>query len=232
VTDARPARRRPVIAIDGPTASGKSTVARAIARDLGLEYLDTGAMYRSVALVATQQRLNLTDEPAIARLASTLRIESRPDGTGDRTLVDGRDVTEAIRAPDVSTAASVVSALPGVRAALVARQRERAVLGGIVMEGRDIGTVVLPDADLKIFLDATLEARARRRHAELRTRGVDISLEEVQQQEAERDRRDATRAHSPLRPAADAVVIDTTMLAPDQVVEIILRLLRDRTGGG
>ncbi|MDR7420075.1 MAG: (d)CMP kinase [Armatimonadota bacterium] len=232
MTGARSARRPPVIAIDGPTASGKSTVARAIARRLGLEYLDTGAMYRSVALVATQQGLDLNDAPAMTRLASTLRIESRPNGAGDRTLVDGRDVTEAIRAPEVSTAASVVSALPGVRAALVARQRERAASGGIVMEGRDIGTVVLPDADLKIFLEATLEARARRRHAELQARGVSISLEEVQRQEAERDRRDATRTHSPLRPARDAVVIDTTALTPDEVVGTILRLLRERMEAG
>jgi cytidylate kinase len=225
-------RRLPVIAIDGPTASGKSTVARAIARRLGFEYLDTGAMYRSVAFVALQQGIDLHDEAALTRLASTLRIESRPNGVGERMLVDGRDVTEAIRGPEVSTAASLVGTLPGVRAALVARQRDRAAAGGIVMEGRDIGTVVLPDADLKIFLDATLEARASRRYAELRARGILIAREDVRRQEAERDRRDATRAHSPLRPAPDAVVIDTTALTPEQVITEILGRLRARTGVG
>jgi cytidylate kinase len=218
-----------VIAIDGPTAAGKSTVAREVARRLGLDYVDTGAMYRSVAWAALQRRVNLADAAALERLAATLRIETIAGEAGQRVLVDGQDVTLAIRSPEVSEAASAVSAVPGVRAALVALQRRRAATGGVVMEGRDIGTVVLPDADVKVFLQASLEARVRRRHAELRARGVQTTLEAVRRQEAARDRRDETRAHSPLRVAADAVVIDTTSRRPEEVVEAILRLVHERS---
>jgi cytidylate kinase len=205
-------------------------VAKAIARRLSLEYLDTGAMYRSVAWAALQRGLDLADAAALERLAADLRIEFPPGGAGPRVMVDGQDVTTAIRTPEVSAASSVVGAVAGVRTALVAKQRARAMTGGIVMEGRDIGTVVLPDAELKVFLDATLDARARRRHAELQARGMTTTLEEVRVQEAERDRRDETRAHSPLRPADDAVVIDTTAMSVDEVVEQIVRLFRERTG--
>jgi cytidylate kinase len=218
-----------VIAIDGPTAAGKSTVAREVARRLGLDYVDTGAMYRSVAWAALQRRVNLADAAALERLAATLHIETIAGEAGQRVLVDGQDVTLAIRSPEVSEAASAVSAVPGVRAALVALQRRRAATGGVVMEGRDIGTVVLPDADVKVFLQASLEARVRRRHAELRARGVQTTLEAVRRQEAARDRRDETRAHSPLRVAADAVVIDTTSRRPEEVVEAILRLVHERS---
>lgn len=219
-----------MIAIDGPTAAGKSTVGREVARRLGLDYVDTGAMYRSVAWAALQRKVDLGDAAALERLAAALRIETIFDASGHRILVDGQDVTQAIRSPQVSEAASAVSAVPGVRTTLVALQRQRAAAGGVVMEGRDIGTVVLPDADVKVFLQASLDTRARRRHAELRARGVQATLEEVRRQEAARDHRDQTRAHSPLRAAADAVVIDTTARRPEEVAEVIVRMVRERSG--
>lgn len=223
--------RRPVVAIDGPTASGKSTVARGVARRLGFRYVDTGAMYRTVALAALREGISLDDDAALGRLASMLSIEIREDTRGERVIMDGEDVGAAIRTPEVSRASSVVSAVPAVRSALVARQRDLAANGGVVMEGRDIGTVVFPDAEVKVFLDASLEARARRRHAELTARGVRIDPDEVRRQEAERDQRDETRALSPLRAAPGAVVIDTTTRDPEEIVEFIVRLVRARTSG-
>lgn len=186
-------------------------------------------MYRSVALASMRRRVDLRDAAALAALAASLAIEFRPARGGDRIVVDGEDVTEAIRAPEVSTAASIVSAVPGVRAALVARQQALGAAGGIVMEGRDIGTVVFPNAEVKVFLEASLEARTRRRHDELRARGVDVDQDEVRRQEAERDERDETRSLSPLRPAGDAVVLDTTLLTTEQVVATIVQLVRERT---
>ena len=221
--------RRPVVAIDGPTASGKSTVARAVADRLGFKHIDTGAMYRSVAVASMKRCVDLGDAAALTALAASLAIEFHPAPGGDRIVVDGEDVTEAIRAPEVSTAASVVSAVPGVRAALVARQQALGSAGGVVMEGRDIGTVVFPNAEVKVFLGATLDARTRRRHDELRARGVEADMEEVRRQEADRDARDETRAHSPLRPADDAVILDTTLLTSGQVVDAIMQLVRERT---
>lgn len=222
--------RRPTVAIDGPTAAGKSTVARGVARRLGFAYIDTGAMYRVVALAAIRRGVDLADGAALKRLASATEMRQGEDE--ERILADGEDVTAAIRSPEVSTASSIVSAVPGVRSALVARQRAIATAGGVVMEGRDIGTVVLPDAEVKVFLQATLEARVQRRHAELTARGVAITMEEVRRQEAERDERDQTRAHSPLRAAADAVVIDTTLQTSEQIIEAIVRLVRERTDVG
>lgn len=225
--------RRPVVAIDGPTAAGKSTVARGVARRLGLLYVNTGAMYRSVAIAALRRRVDLGDADAVTRLADSIVIELRPAATGgelgNRVLVDGEDVTEAIRTPEASDGASRVSVIPGVRTAMVARQRAMGADGGVVMEGRDIGTVVFPDADVKVFLKASLEARARRRHAELLARGQVVDLEEVRRTEAERDRRDETRAHSPLRPAEGAVVLDSTTMTADEVVEAVVRLVRKHT---
>ncbi len=226
-------RLRPVVAIDGPTASGKSTVARAVAIRLGFRHIDTGAMYRSVALAAARRGVDLRDAAALTALAASLAIEFHPAPGGarggERIVVDGEDVAEAVRAPEVSTAASIVSAVPGVRAALVARQQALGAAGGIVMEGRDIGTVVFPNAEVKVFLEAGLEARTRRRHDELTARGVEVDLDEVRRQEAERDARDVTRAHSPLRPADDAVILDTTLLTSEQVVAAIIQLVRERT---
>ncbi|MDR7485396.1 MAG: (d)CMP kinase [Armatimonadota bacterium] len=224
-------RQRPVVAIDGPTAAGKSTVARGVARRLGLRYVDTGAMYRAVALAAIRRGIDPADGGALDALVGSVMVRFESGPSGDRVYLDGEDVTAAIRAPEVSAAASVVSAVPRVRAAMVAQQRALAASGGVVMEGRDIGTVVLPDAEVKVFLDATLEARAKRRHDELRARGVEIDIEEIRRQEAERDRRDQTRALSPLRPAADAVILDTTAMTVDEVIDAVMRLVRERTGG-
>ncbi len=230
-------RDRPVVAIDGPTAAGKSTVARGVALRLGFRYVDTGAMYRSVAVAALRRGVDLTDADAVTRLANAISIEFRSTGTpatdegkGERVLVDDEDLTEAIRTPEASDGASRVSVIPGVRTAMVARQRVMGTAGGVVMEGRDIGTVVFPNADVMVFLSASLDARARRRHAELLARGQVVSLEDVRRIEAERDRRDETRTHSPLRPAEGAVVMDTTVMTADQVIEAIVRLVRERTG--
>ncbi len=215
--------RRPVVAVDGPVGAGKSTVARALAQRLGYRYVDTGAMYRSVAWQAAQQGISLHDKLAVTGVARRLRIEFVPGPGRQRVLVDGEDVTEAIRSPEISEGASIVSAVPGVRKALVALQRHMGSGGGVVMEGRDIGTVVFPDAEAKIYLDASLDERARRRHEELRMQGSTAGYEEVRHALRERDRRDSTRAHSPLRRAADAVVIDSTGMSVEQVVDEILR---------
>ena len=205
-----------LIAIDGPAGAGKSSVARALARELGYTYLDSGAMYRSVALLSLQAPGR---EPA--ELARAARIELAPRDGPPRIMLNGRDVTEEIRAPEVSEAASRVAADPGVRAALVARQRELIAGGGWVAEGRDIGTVVAPEAALKVFLTAEPHERARRRAAEL---GADQAT--VLAEQALRDQRDSTRAHSPLRPAAGAVTLDTTSLSVEEVVGQIAALAR------
>jgi cytidylate kinase len=197
-----------VIAIDGPAGAGKSSVARAVAAELGFRYLDSGAMYRSVALAALEQGA----EPA--EVAGELRIE-----VGERVVLSGRDVTDEIRTPDVSEGASRAAADPTVRAAMVAEQRRLLSSGDWVAEGRDIGTVVAPDAELKVFLTASPDARARRRAAEL---GADP--EAVRAEQALRDERDTTRAHSPLRPASGAVVLDTTDLTLREVVERVVGL--------
>jgi len=222
-------QRKPVVAIDGPMGAGKSTVARALAQRLGFGYVDTGAMYRSVALMCARRGVDMHDADAVTRLAQTLQIEFRPGPSGDRVIVNREDVTETIREPSVSDGASIVSTIPRVREALVARQRELGREGGVVMEGRDIGTVVFPDAEVKVFLNASPEARARRRYDELRARGAQVTLEEIMRAQAERDQRDATRAQSPMRTAADAVVIDSTVSNVDQVVDEIVRLVRERT---
>ncbi|MFZ0379776.1 MAG: (d)CMP kinase [Solirubrobacteraceae bacterium] len=199
-----------VVAIDGPAGAGKSTVARALADRLGFTYLDTGAMYRAVALAATERGV----EPG--QIAGSLTIEP-----GERTLLDGRDVTDEIRTPEVSEAASRAAADPAVRQAVVAGQRRRLERGDWVAEGRDIGTVVAPDAKVKVFLTADPAERARRRAVEL---GVDPAT--VLAEQTIRDERDRTRAHSPLAPAAGAVQLDTTGMTLDEVVDRIADLVR------
>jgi len=203
-----------VVAIDGPAGAGKSTVARAVAKELGFTYLDTGSMYRAVALAALQQGA----EPA--SIAGSLAIEP-----GERVFVDGRDVTDEIRTPDVSEAASRAAADRGVRSAVAAEQRRLLSSGNWVAEGRDIGTVVAPDAEVKVFLDADPRERARRRAEEL---GVD--LDTVLAEQTIRDERDRTREHSPLAPADGAVVIDSTDLTLPEVVERIAALVRSARG--
>ena len=201
-----------IVAIDGPAGAGKSTVARGVARALGFTYLDSGAMYRCVALAVLERG----GEPADVARAIDVEV-------GERVLLDGRDVTEAIRTPEVSEAASRVAADPGVREALVEKQRELIASGDWVAEGRDIGTVVAPGAEVKVFLTASGEERARRRAAEL---GADPDT--VLAEQALRDERDRTREHSPLEPAPGAVELDTTGLSVDEVVERIAGLVKER----
>jgi len=208
-----------VIAIDGPAGAGKSTVARALAAKLGFTYLDSGAMYRCVALAALRRGADLDDAAAMAELAGSIAISLE----GERVELDGEDVSAAIREPEVSEASSRVSVHPGVREAMVARQRELIAAGRYVAEGRDIGTVVSPEAPLKVFLTASAEERARRRSAQL---GEDP--ETVLAAQRERDRRDETREHSALRAAADAVEIDTTGFSQDEVVARIAVLADER----
>jgi len=219
---------KPIVAIDGPVGAGKSTVARGVAQRLRFRYVDTGAMYRSVAWAVLQRGVSLSDERAVTALARSVRIDFVTDPLGQRVLVDGVDVTEAIRTPQVSDGASIVSVYPGVREAMVTIQRRLGVDGGVVMEGRDIGTVVFPDAEIKVFLDASLDERARRRFEELKARGAGVDLESVRKAEEERDRRDRTRNHSPLRAAPDAVVIDSTGVPADEVVARIVQLVQRR----
>lgn len=208
-----------VIAIDGPAGAGKSTVARALAAELGFTYLDSGAMYRCVALAALRGGADPDDGEAITAIASGIAIAFE----GERVLLDGEDVSAAIREPRASEASSRVSVHPGVREALVARQRELIAAGRYVAEGRDIGTVVSPDSPLKVFLTAAPEERARRRAAQT---GEDVAS--VLAAQRERDRRDESREHSALGAAADAVELDTTGLSQGRVVEQIAALARER----
>lgn len=218
-----------VIAIDGPASAGKSTVGQLLAEKLGYVYFDTGVMYRVVTLAALQRNVPIEDEPAVTALAETIRIElsapAVPDGRQYTVLADGQDVTWAIRAPEVERAVSPVSAYPGVRRALTQQQRRIGLAGRMVMVGRDIGTVVLPEAKLKIYLDASVEERAARRTRESQARGARTSYPEVLQAMKRRDQIDSRRASAPLRPADDAVVLDSTTLNVDQVLAEILRLV-------
>jgi cytidylate kinase len=216
------------IAVDGPGSAGKGTVARGVARALGYQYIDTGSMYRAVALVALRSGIPWSDEARLAALAAKLRFHFRWDGDHLRVEVDEIDVTREIRDDAVGRGASDVSVHPAVRATLVALQRALAQDGGVVMDGRDIGTVVLPDAALKIFLDAGLDERAQRRHEELLRRGEQLSYADVRAALEARDRQDTERAHSPLRAADDAIHLDTSDLTIRQAIDAVLALARDR----
>ena len=216
-----------IIAIDGPVGAGKSTVARALARRLGFRYVDTGAMYRSVAWAATRRGAPLADEAAVSIVARTLEIEFLPGPEGQRVLVDGEDATDPIRRPEMSEASSVVSAYPAVREAMVALQRRMGEAADVVMEGRDIGTVVFPNAQVKVYLDASLDERAGRRFRELQERGELVTYDEIRRSLEERDHRDSTRAHSPLRIAPGAMVVNSTgRYVADVVEEIVRRMNR------
>lgn len=222
-----------IIAIDGPAASGKSTVARALAARLGTGYLDTGAMYRAVAAEALRRGLRLDDQEALVALASSvsLRFEREKGSTlPTKVLADGRDVTRDIRTPGVDSAVSPVSAVPGVRKAMVRVQRELAAEGDWVVEGRDIGSVVFPDAAVKVFLTAATEERARRREIDMRKLGLRLGAEDVQRRIEARDEYDSTREASPLLAADDAVRLDTTGLSADEVVSLVARLVEAARG--
>lgn len=217
-----------VVAIDGPAGAGKSSVAKRVAQALGYRYLDTGALYRALAWKAIKSGLRPQDTGYIVDMTRETKVELRQHNGEQRVLVDGEDVTEAIRAPEVANLASPISAIPEVREILLDWQRDFAKQGGTVAEGRDTGTVVFPNAGVKIFLTASLEERARRRHKELLERGIDISLQQVKLDMEARDQRDSTRHVAPLRPAPDAVVIDTEHLSLDEVVEEVLKICRAR----
>ena len=221
------------IAIDGPAASGKSTIGAALAQHLGYLYFDTGVMYRAVTWAAIDRGLDIDGEVAITRLAEAIKIDvtepSCADGRQYDVLCDGVDVTWAIRAPAVDAAVSPVSAYPGVRSAMTAQQRRIGLRGRVIMVGRDIGTVVLPEAQLKIYLDATVEERARRRHLEIQLRGNHAqSYAEILEAMKRRDAIDSSRATAPLKPAPDAIVIDSTSLNIEQVIQTVERLINGR----
>jgi cytidylate kinase len=217
-----------IIAIDGPVGSGKSTLARRVASLLGYIYIDTGAMYRSVALKAQRRGVPLDAVEQLAALAGETRIDLRQlDGASDgaqQVLLDGEDVTALIRTPEVAQAASKVAMVPGVRKVLVAEQRRAGEQGGVVMEGRDIGSVVFPDAQLKIFLTASPEVRAERRWREHQQKGDSIDLARTLEEVLERDRRDRERTSSPLVRAKDAVVVDSTAMEPEEVARLVVML--------
>ena len=219
------------IALDGPSGAGKSTIARALAQRLGITYLDTGAMYRAVALYVLNAGAQPSAKDQVIPLLDEIDIEIRFTDAGQRVLLNGQDVSEAIRENPVSPAASQVAAIPEVRERLVAMQREMASQRSVVMDGRDIGTAVLPDATLKIFRTASAHERARRRFEELRQKGEEVEFEALQRQMLERDYNDSHRAASPLRRAEDAVKLDSTGMDIEQVVEAAEALLREKIGG-
>ena len=227
-------QRRPIIAIDGPAGAGKSTVAKHLAAHFGLLNLETGAMYRAFALKALREGVSLEDSAALQRLAATTAILLEPTSGGNRVLLDGADVTGGLRDAEITQAASRVSVHPPIRAWMVDLQQEMGRNGGVVMEGRDIGTVVFPDADLKFFLDASPEARSQRRYEQsgstpaVAAEPSSISRESILKELRERDERDRNRDESPLRAAPDAVTIDSTSLTLDEVLYRIEEIVRQR----
>lgn len=224
----------PVIAIDGPSGSGKGTVARQIADLTGFTLLDSGALYRLTALAARQKSIEATDEKAVAQIASQLDIEFRVEAGSTRVFLENNDVTKAIRTEEIGLGASVVAALPMVRSALLERQRAFACPPGLVADGRDMGTVVFPQAQVKVFLTASAEERAKRRLAQLQLAGEQVVFEKILRDIEARDLRDTTRTSAPLKPAPDAIIVDSTHLGIEQVVNKVLQLveshLRDPKG--
>ena len=220
--------RQLIIAIDGPAGAGKSTIASRLARKLGYVNLESGAMYRALALKAIEWDVSFDDEPALLQLAEKSRIKLEPSLGGNRVLLDNKDVSSRIRERDVSEAASRVSIHPQVREWMVAHQREMGIGGGVIMEGRDIGTKVFPDADLKIFLDADPVVREQRRLDQQKIKGP--SAQDMGAELRERDQRDRTRAASPLVPAEDAVMLDSTRMSEDEVLSRVEELVRQRLG--
>lgn len=219
--------KKNVVAIDGPAGAGKSTIAKLAAEKLGYAYIDTGAMYRSVAWKFLQTGREF-DEAYISELANTMIIEFKPEAKVNRVFVDGTEVTEAIRTPEVTAIVSRVAAIGAVREAMVEQQRRMGEIGGVLMDGRDIGTVVFPHAQLKIFLTASVEERARRRYKEMVEKGQQVELAQLQEDIAARDKQDSERAISPLRQAEDALLLDTSDMNIAQVTDKILQLVQER----
>lgn len=223
---ADPQQRKLIIAIDGPAGAGKSTIASRLARKLGYVNLESGAMYRALALKAIEWDKSFDDEEGLVELANNSHIRLEPSVGGNRVLLDGHDVSSRVRERDVTEAASKVSIHPKVREWMVAHQREMGIGGGVVMEGRDIGTKVFPDADLKIFLDADPVVREQRRLDQQKIKGP--SAQEMAAELRERDRRDRTRAASPLVPAPDAIVLDSTSMSEDEVLQRVEKLVQEK----
>jgi len=222
--------RRLIIAIDGPSGAGKSTVAKALAKRLGYQYIDTGAMYRALAWKVKRVSVDIEDEPALTELASSLHFTFLTEGERVRFFCDHEEITEAIRSPEISLLASEISRRKGVREALVEKQREMGKEGGMVFEGRDIGTVVFPKADIKFYLHADTVERGRRRFKELLEKGMEVDFEETLKEVIERDRNDMNREISPLKKAEDAIEIDSTRLSVEEVVEEMYRLILEKIG--
>ena len=216
-----------VVAIDGPAGAGKSTVARLVAEELGYAYIDTGAMYRAVTLKMINSGTPFSPE-AVGRSARNIHISFKPDGKVNRVFADGLEITEAIRSTAVTDAVSKVAALGAVREAMVAQQRRLGQEGNVVLDGRDIGTVVFPQAGCKIFLTASVAERARRRYEELKAKGQPVDLEQIKHDIEVRDKKDSERALAPLKQAEDAVLVDTSAMTVTQVVAAILKLVRER----
>lgn len=221
-------RNKPIIAIDGPVASGKSTCGKKIAKELGFIYLDTGALYRAIGLKGTRCKIALDDEKATEQMLEHTHISLESTENGQRTLLDGEDVSEMIRSQEAGTAASAVSKLPGVRRFLLEIQREMGKQGGIVMDGRDIGTVIFPDAEVKFFLLADPEERARRRYKELKDKGIAADYKAVLKESLERDKADSSRSHAPLKAAVDAFRIDSSAMNIHETAEEMLRIIRNK----
>ncbi len=212
-----------IIAIDGPSGAGKSSSSRQLAARLGYRYIDTGALYRIIGLLAWERHVSPDDGEELAALCHDLPLRFVSESTGVRIVLGERDITTAIRQPEVSQMASKVSAQPAVRQALLTLQRQMGQDGGVVLEGRDIGTVVFPDADVKFFLEASAEERGQRRYRELQQQGVSTTLKATLREMAERDQRDSERAHAPLRRAEDAIVVDSTTRSLNEVVYLLLQ---------
>ena len=221
-------QQRMIIAIDGPSGAGKSTLGRMIARELNLLYIDTGAMYRATALAVMEAGVSTNDAAAVAEVAARANIKLAGNPDSLQIMLDGRDISREIRTEEVGHTASVISVIPEVRRTLVERQREIGRQGGVVLDGRDIGTVVFPDADIKFYLTAAPEERAHRRYEEERVKERNITFEETLMDINTRDRRDSTRADSPLAIAEDAIVIDSTELSIEEVFERMMDAIRER----